>query len=85
MFFGHISSLFIYFLGVYTKNRNFRLFLSSKLGKKNNLVVASQNEYRRNDVSQSVNLEDIFHDSMVSNVEYVIYTYLLVFSNKNYF
>ena len=31
--------------GVYTKNRNFRLYLSSKYGKKNPLVVADSNTY----------------------------------------
>ncbi|XP_060552472.1 DNA-directed primase/polymerase protein-like [Ruditapes philippinarum] len=56
--------------GVYTKNRNFRLFLSSKLGKKNTLVVASENEYCRKVDSQRSELENIFYDSLVSNIEY---------------
>ena len=32
--------------GVYTRNRNFRLFLSSKLGKKHCLKLARENTFR---------------------------------------
>ena len=32
--------------GVYTKNRNFRVFLSSKLGKEARLCVARENRFR---------------------------------------
>ena len=35
-------------LGVYSKNRNFRLFLSSKFEKKNPLVIAETNQYSPN-------------------------------------
>ena len=35
----------VYLKGVYTKNRNFRLFLSSKLRKKVPLVIAKENQF----------------------------------------
>jgi len=41
-------------VGVYTKNRNFRLFLSSKLGKNNPLVLAEGNRFEPKAVSISV-------------------------------
>ena len=33
-------------LGVYSRNRNFRLFLSSKLGKKSHLRLAKENAFK---------------------------------------
>ncbi|XP_053393469.1 DNA-directed primase/polymerase protein-like isoform X2 [Mercenaria mercenaria] len=69
--------------GVYTKNRNFRLFLASKLGKKNPLVVAAQNEFYSKGDSQQSKLENIFYDSLVANVEYCDSMRILSFDGEN--
>ncbi|GFO20328.1 DNA-directed primase/polymerase protein-like [Plakobranchus ocellatus] len=58
-------------LGVYTKNRNFRLYLSNKLNKNNPLVLASQNQYHpdpsRQRLKPQTSLEEaLFKDSLVS-------------------
>ncbi|ESP03872.1 hypothetical protein LOTGIDRAFT_230191 [Lottia gigantea] len=50
--------------GVYTKNRNFRLYLSSKLGKNNPLVLSDDNQFLSN------TQEDVFLASLISNVSY---------------
>lgn len=55
--------------GVYTKNRNFRLLHSTKLGKNTPLVVAPENQYipaLKNGVSKD---EQLFLDSLVTTVE----------------
>ena len=39
-------SMYKYILGVYTRNRNFRLLLSSKLGKTSCLALAPENEFK---------------------------------------
>lgn len=52
--------------GVYTKNRNFRLYLSSKFGKKNPLLVAAENEFVP---LSSMNDKAIFMDSLIANVK----------------
>lgn len=57
-------------LGVYTKNRNFRLYKSSKLGKNVFLEVAEDNAFvpkRQKNISIE---EHIFLSSMVSNVRF---------------
>lgn len=77
LFHFHDRDLFLYLIflkfdlivGVYTKNRNFRLFLSSKLGKKNPLIVSEQNEYCSPGNTQESKLENIFYDSLVANVQ----------------
>lgn len=69
--------------GVYTKNRNFRLFLSSKLGKMNPLVVTDQNKFRSQGVSEESKLENIFYDSLVANVQYSSSTRILSFDEGN--
>ena len=60
--------------GVYTKNRNFRLYLSSKLRKNNPLVLSEDNKY----VPQRVETTNrkspsqeklIFMDSLIANVK----------------
>ncbi|KAH9503118.1 hypothetical protein Btru_069989 [Bulinus truncatus] len=55
-------------LGVYTKNRNFRLFLSSKLHQSNPLVLSSRNKFQasaKKDINQLTE-ESIFYSSLVS-------------------
>ncbi|XP_078071182.1 DNA-directed primase/polymerase protein [Mustelus asterias] len=57
-------------LGVYTKNRNFRLYKSSKLGKSTYFEVAEENQFvpkPENNVSQE---ELFFLNSLVSNVRF---------------
>ncbi|XP_076363943.1 DNA-directed primase/polymerase protein-like isoform X2 [Tachypleus tridentatus] len=50
--------------GVYTKNRNFRLYLSTKMGKGAPLVLAPENQYLPQTPSTSKN---IFLDSLVTH------------------
>ena len=52
-------------LGVYTKNRNFRLFLSSKFGKNVPLVVANNNSFR----PESDSNEAFFKASLITHFE----------------
>ncbi len=57
--------------GVYTKNRNFRLYLSSKLGKANPLVLARDNQYvpqppQGGKISTD---EQMFLDSLITNIQ----------------
>ncbi|XP_061175416.1 DNA-directed primase/polymerase protein-like [Saccostrea echinata] len=56
-------------LGVYTKNRNFRLYLSSKFGKNNPLVVAPENEFLPSTATKCYE-EGIFMQSLISNVKF---------------
>uniref|UniRef100_K1QM17 DNA-directed primase/polymerase protein n=1 Tax=Magallana gigas TaxID=29159 RepID=K1QM17_MAGGI len=56
-------------IGVYTKNRNFRMYLSSKYGKNNPLLVAAENEFVP---LSSMNDEAIFMDSLIANVKFVV-------------
>ncbi|XP_063074678.1 DNA-directed primase/polymerase protein [Engraulis encrasicolus] len=65
------SQLFVD-LGVYTKNRNFRLYKSSKLGKNAAFVVAKDNQFSpRPDNDNHVSVEEnIFLASLISNVSY---------------
>ena len=62
---GHFSTILVY-SGVYTKNRNFRLYLSSKYGKKNPLRLAAENEFEPH---SSRNDKAIFMHSLISNVK----------------
>ena len=57
-------------LGVYTRNRNFRLFLSCKLGKNNPLVLAKENKYKPKPPKGITRTEEeqIFLDSLVTNI-----------------
>ena len=41
-----VVSIIACFAGVYTRNRNFRLFLSTKLGKEARLTVARENKFK---------------------------------------
>ena len=58
----------IIFAGVYTKNRNFRLYMSCKLGKQNALVIAKENQYKP-DVPETKLKHQYFLDSLVTNIE----------------
>ena len=58
---------FLYFPGVYTKNRNFRLFMSSKLNKNNPLILSHRNQFKT--VNGANSEENIFYESLVSNVQ----------------
>ncbi|XP_048094067.1 DNA-directed primase/polymerase protein isoform X1 [Alosa alosa] len=57
-------------LGVYTKNRNFRLYKSSKLGKNAALVVAEDNQFIPKPDRHLTMEENIFQASLISNVSY---------------
>lgn len=63
--------------GVYTKNRNFRLFLSCKAEKNNPLVLAKDNQFTL-DVSSDKLEKAIFMDSLISNVELVLYSRIFI-------
>ncbi|XP_062379393.1 DNA-directed primase/polymerase protein [Sardina pilchardus] len=56
-------------LGVYTKNRNFRLYKSSKLGKNAAFIVAKDNQYVPKP-DKHLTEENIFQASLISNVSY---------------
>ncbi|KAK4307002.1 hypothetical protein Pmani_021211 [Petrolisthes manimaculis] len=55
--------------GVYTKNRNFRLYLSTKLGKQTPLVVAKDNQYSPTLHPGTGVEEQIFLDSLITLVD----------------
>ncbi|KAG9467300.1 hypothetical protein GDO78_015205 [Eleutherodactylus coqui] len=57
-------------LGVYTKNRNFRLYKSSKLGKNVNFEVAEDNRYAVKTSKHVSEEEQIFLCSLISNVRF---------------
>uniref|UniRef100_A0AAR2J424 DNA-directed primase/polymerase protein n=1 Tax=Pygocentrus nattereri TaxID=42514 RepID=A0AAR2J424_PYGNA len=57
-------------LGVYTKNRNFRLYKSSKLGKNAAFTVAEDNMYVPKSDKQSTEEERTFLASLVTNVSF---------------
>ncbi|KYQ92902.1 hypothetical protein DLAC_05493 [Tieghemostelium lacteum] len=53
--------------GVYTKNRNFRLYLSSKYGKIQPLILSKTNQYPFN--SDSPTEKEIFYHSLICNID----------------
>ncbi|KAL2098072.1 hypothetical protein ACEWY4_007279 [Coilia grayii] len=57
-------------LGVYTKNRNFRLYKSSKLGKNAAFMVAKDNQFSPKPDKHVTMEENIFLASLISNVRY---------------
>uniref|UniRef100_A0AAY4AQB4 DNA-directed primase/polymerase protein n=1 Tax=Denticeps clupeoides TaxID=299321 RepID=A0AAY4AQB4_9TELE len=57
-------------LGVYTKNRNFRLYKSSKLGKNVAFMVAEDNQYIPKPDKRVSEEERIFLASLISNVSF---------------
>lgn len=76
-FFEHIEYILtISFscVGVYNKNRNFRLYLSNKLGKDNPLVCAESGHVGESMNCNGLSEEDIFMKSLITNVEWVFLT-----------
>ncbi|XP_022247293.1 DNA-directed primase/polymerase protein-like [Limulus polyphemus] len=63
---------------VYTKNRNFRLYLSTKMGKGAPLILAPENQYLPQKPSSS---ENIFLDSLVTHFRCSGSIQLLTFSD----
>lgn len=57
-------------LGVYTKNRNFRLYKSSKLGKNAAFSVAQDNEFVPKSNQHTTEEQRIFLASLISNVSF---------------
>lgn len=55
--------------GVYSRNRNFRLFLSTKLGQNFPLVIAEENEYLPNHDPGGCTDRQIFFDSLITLVD----------------
>ncbi|XP_078661428.1 DNA-directed primase/polymerase protein-like isoform X2 [Branchiostoma floridae x Branchiostoma belcheri] len=56
--------------GVYTKNRNFRLYKNTKLGRRAPLLVAPTCKYRLQHSSKACWDKQVFLDSLVSNVRF---------------
>lgn len=75
--------LWLYFTktGVYTKNRNFRLYKSSKVGKNAAFTVADDNKFIDKPQKGISAEESMFLASLVCNVRYNTFNclYLLVF------
>ena len=61
----------LFFVGVYTKNRNFRLYLSSKLNKSTPLKLAKENQYLSFSSSNNDDIDHktIFFHSLVANIQ----------------
>ncbi|XP_072526428.1 DNA-directed primase/polymerase protein [Salminus brasiliensis] len=57
-------------LGVYTKNRNFRLYKSSKLGKNAAFTVAEDNAYIPRSDKVTTEEESIFLASLITNISF---------------
>ncbi|KAF5879966.1 DNA-directed primase/polymerase protein, partial [Clarias magur] len=57
-------------LGVYTKNRNFRLYKSSKLGKNAAFSVAQDNQFVPDSSKHATEDERIFLASLITNVSF---------------
>lgn len=55
--------------GVYTRNRNFRLYQSTKLGKNSPLIIAKENEYIPDIKSGIYQDEKLFQDSLITLVD----------------
>ncbi|KAK6171377.1 hypothetical protein SNE40_019581 [Patella caerulea] len=68
--------------GVYTKNRNFRLYLSNKLGKRNPLLLAKDNKYKVGNVGDTEIDELLFIDSLISNVSHTDSLRILSFDKR---
>ncbi|BFZ06279.1 hypothetical protein BsWGS_09318 [Bradybaena similaris] len=69
-------------LGVYTKNRNFRLYLSSKLNKSNPLVVASRNQFTPERTGRTSHEQAMFNASLVSNIRFTSDLQVLKFGDE---
>ncbi|XP_062864648.1 DNA-directed primase/polymerase protein isoform X2 [Trichomycterus rosablanca] len=57
-------------LGVYTKNRNFRLYKSSKLGKNAAFAVAEDNEFIQKPDKHATEEERLFLASLLTNISF---------------
>ncbi|XP_050392006.1 DNA-directed primase/polymerase protein [Patella vulgata] len=68
--------------GVYTKNRNFRLYLSNKLGKRNPLLLAKDNKYKARNIGNIEIDELLFIDSLISNVSHTDSLRILSFDQR---
>lgn len=64
------SYCFINYIGVYTRNRNFRLYKSSKIGKYVALEVAEDNRFFPMQSKNISKENQYFLSSLVSNVRY---------------
>ncbi|XP_054711458.1 DNA-directed primase/polymerase protein-like [Uloborus diversus] len=62
--------------GVYTKNRNFRLYFSTKFKKNVPLVLSKYNQYVPEETEISCKEENLFYDSLIT---YFRYTFSLFF------
>ena len=60
----------VFDVGVYTKNRNFRLYKSSKLGKNAAFSVADNNQFTAKQEKGICSEESVFLASLVCNVRY---------------
>ena len=71
-------------MAVYTRNRNFRIYLSSKLHKHNPLVIPPSSQYQAYvPLSKSHSVEkQTFLDSLISNVKYSHHLNVLTFSEN---
>ncbi len=74
----HCYNIHSSFEGVYTKNRNFRLYKSSKLGKNAAFCVAEDNEFVPKPSKHTTNEECIFVASLITNIRLFvcIFTFL---------
>ncbi|XP_052266750.1 DNA-directed primase/polymerase protein-like isoform X1 [Dreissena polymorpha] len=68
--------------GVYTKNRNFRLFKSSKLHKSKPLELSSSNRYQPVEGAREMWL---FYDSLIANIKYSRKLRILDFAEESEF
>lgn len=62
---------YLQILGVYTKNRNFRLYKSSKAGKRTTFTVARDNAFHAKPEKSISAEESVFLASLICNVRYV--------------
>ncbi|XP_071107851.1 DNA-directed primase/polymerase protein-like [Haliotis cracherodii] len=70
-------------MGVYTKNRNFRLLKSTKLGKKNPFCVSAENVYTPRPKPDTMKGFNLFSDSLISNVKYTPRLRILTFGSES--
>ncbi|PIK44529.1 putative DNA-directed primase/polymerase protein [Apostichopus japonicus] len=70
--------------GVYTKNRNFRLYKCIKLGKNNPLLVADYNKFELKQPKRKIVNKDkeIFMESLITNIKCTSNTKVLTFESS---
>ncbi|OCT99584.1 DNA-directed primase/polymerase protein isoform X1 [Xenopus laevis] len=71
-------------LGVYTKNRNFRLYKASKLGKNVPFTLAEDNKFRSKPQKDICTEEHIFLCSLISNIRFSDSLKILTCSSPDY-